>query len=91
MIVSSFCFVLKCVHVTSYYLSARVHGHRVRGCYCRRAQVVARLLPLASSLARVMPSSTYSLALAGPYWLWPGFRCYVCVVLGWLAMMPRIG
>ena len=91
MIVSSFCFALKCVHITSCYLFARVHGHRTRGRCWRRAQAVAGLLQLASSHAWVMPRSTYGLALAGPSWLWPGSRCYMCVVLGWLAAMPRAG
>jgi len=52
---------------------------------------MARLLPLASSRAWVMPPSAYGLVLAGPGWLWPGSRCYVCAMLGWLAMMLRAG
>ena len=91
MIISSFCFALKYVHITSCYLSARVHGHRKRGRCWRRAQAVAGLLPLASSRARVMPRSSYGLVLASLGWLRPGSRCYVCVVLGWLATMSCAG
>ena len=90
MIVSSFCFALKCVHVTSCYLSARVHGHRTHGRCWRRAQAMAGLLLLASSRAWVMPRSAYGLAWSGPSWLWL-VQLLPCTALAQLATRLRYG
>ena len=89
MIVSSFCFALKCVHITSCYVSARVHGHCVCGRCWRRDQAMAGLLPMASSRARVMPRN--ALASRWPSQMamaWPAITVCACHPL---VVKPRVG